>query len=355
MAQQFCVAFSQACPQRRMPSSASPSSSNYRGFPRVSAPIPARDPTLDAGGKRVLGAQDAIAQAAGSCCCGTEAELLNSQGYGSWVGIGVGPLAPCVDPDRGNQFVVAHVDIRGPDPPEELPPRPSRTWSPPSTPIAVLLAPPIGPNTTAPSSSPHRWLVYGQQRPPNPHCCKPSKGSRRLGFTAHVDDRQRPMGRGFSPPLHRSPVPMENAASCAASKCSVDGMMTWMFTEAELEFLEDHGRGRLATLGADGAPQVHPVLFIVDAGVPSLDIIGETLREAQKYRNVRRDPRVTLTVDDPALPLAGVDDRAIGRGLRIRGLAEVGQASGWDVIRIRPVRLDVWNLVSVGHRSRFFT
>jgi pyridoxamine 5'-phosphate oxidase family protein len=127
-----------------------------------------------------------------------------------------------------------------------------------------------------------------------------------------------------------------------------------MFTGAELQFLDEHGRGRMTTLGADGAPQIHPVIFTVDAAIPSLDITGATLREAQKYRNVRRDPRVTVTVDDPALPLKGVDDRERGRGLQIRGLAEVAQVSGWDVIRVRPVRLDVWNLVSIGHRSRFF-
>ena len=131
-------------------------------------------------------------------------------------------------------------------------------------------------------------------------------------------------------------------------------MMRWMFTDAEVYFLAEHGRGRLASLGAEGAPQIHPVLFTVNADVPSIDIIGESLREAQKYHNVRQDPRVTLTVDDPALPLKGVDDREVGRGLQIRGLAEVAQSSGWDVIRVRPVRLDVWNLVSVGYSSRFF-
>lgn len=126
-----------------------------------------------------------------------------------------------------------------------------------------------------------------------------------------------------------------------------------MFTDAEVEFLTEQARGRLVTLGADGAPKIHPVVFSVDAGTPSLDIIGESLHEAQKYRNVRRDPRVTLTVEDPALPLQGVDDRTTGRGLRIHGLAETDQTRGWDVIRVRPVRLDVWNLVSIGHRSRF--
>lgn len=170
MAQQFCVAFSQACPQRRMPSSASPSSSNYRGFPRVSAPIPARDPTLDAGGKRVPGTQDAIAQAAGSCCCGTEAELLNSQDYGSWVGIGVGPLAPCVDPDRGS----------------------TRTsdWSERDRAIIFtsLLA---GLRATKAAESPLLQAFQGFSTN--------ISGPARLGFTAHVDDRQRPMGRGFSP------------------------------------------------------------------------------------------------------------------------------------------------------------
>jgi pyridoxamine 5'-phosphate oxidase family protein len=123
-----------------------------------------------------------------------------------------------------------------------------------------------------------------------------------------------------------------------------------VFTDTEMRFLESHQQGRLVTIGTDGAPQVHPVTFVVDGGYGSVDVISQ--RESQKYRNVRRDPRVSLSVDDPSLPLRGFDELT-GRGVEIHGFAELAEISGTDVIRVRPVRLDSWNLGGSGHRSRF--
>ena len=131
--------------------------------------------------------------------------------------------------------------------------------------------------------------------------------------------------------------------------------MDAMFTETEIRFLEEHARGRLSTVGVDDRTHVHPVAFVVDGERDALNIIGAGLRDKQKYRNVRHDPRVTLTVDDPALPLSGVDDRDTGRGLKIHGLAEATESHGIDVIRIRPIRVDEWNLDRSGHRRRFLT
>lgn len=123
-----------------------------------------------------------------------------------------------------------------------------------------------------------------------------------------------------------------------------------MFTDTEMRFLESHQQGRLVTIGTDGSPQIHPVTFVVDGGYGSVDVISQ--RESQKYRNVRRDPRVSLSVDDPSLPLRGFDELT-GRGVEIHGFAELAEISGTDVIRVRPVRLDSWNLGGSGHRSRF--
>lgn len=123
-----------------------------------------------------------------------------------------------------------------------------------------------------------------------------------------------------------------------------------MFTDTELRFLDAHQQGRLATIGPDGAPQIHPVVFVVDSGYGSVDITS--VRESQKYRNVRHDPRVSLSVDDPSLPLRGFDEPT-GRGVEIHGFAELAEISGTDVIRVRPVRLDSWNLGGSGHHSRF--
>jgi pyridoxamine 5'-phosphate oxidase family protein len=123
-----------------------------------------------------------------------------------------------------------------------------------------------------------------------------------------------------------------------------------VFTDTELRFLGSHQQGRLVTIGPDDAPQIHPVTFVVDSGYGSVDIIS--VRESQKYRNVRHDPRVSLSVDDPSLPLRGFDEPT-GRGVEIHGFAELAEISGADVIRVRPVRLDSWNLGGSGHQSRF--
>jgi pyridoxamine 5'-phosphate oxidase family protein len=123
-----------------------------------------------------------------------------------------------------------------------------------------------------------------------------------------------------------------------------------MFTAAELSFLSALGRGRLSTIGPDGTPQVHPVTFVV--GADHLEIGGPRLRESHKYRNIRRDPRVSLVVDDESFG----DDRTI----EIHGTAELAETStplapgfGTDVIRIRPVRVDACNVETPGHSGRF--
>jgi pyridoxamine 5'-phosphate oxidase family protein len=125
-----------------------------------------------------------------------------------------------------------------------------------------------------------------------------------------------------------------------------------VLTDAEYRYLAARGCGRLASIGPDGAPQVHPVPFVVDLGSDCIDIRGPRLRESQKYRNIRRDPRVCLMVDDEATA-GGAADR---RGLEIRGTAELcesGAGYGSDIIRIRPVRVEVWNVGASGHHCRF--
>jgi pyridoxamine 5'-phosphate oxidase family protein len=144
------------------------------------------------------------------------------------------------------------------------------------------------------------------------------------------------------------------ASNIASTSNTVDREDSPVFTDTELRFLESLRQGRLVTIGPDDAPQIHPVTFVVNSDLGSVDIGGARLRESQKYRNVRRDPRVSLVVDDPSLPLRGFDELS-GRGLEIHGMAELAERSGADVICIRPVRLDRWNLGDAGHQSRFLT
>ena len=66
-----------------------------------------------------------------------------------------------------------------------------------------------------------------------------------------------------------------------------------------------------ATVRPDGAPQVNPMWFAWD---PERGVIRMThTKKRHNYRNVRRDPRVALSITDP-------DDQY--RYLQVRGVVE---------------------------------
>lgn len=52
---------------------------------------------------------------------------------------------------------------------------------------------------------------------------------------------------------------------------------------------------KLCTVRADGRPHVAPVWFVLDGA----DFVFTTWNETVKGRNLRRDPRASLCVDDP--------------------------------------------------------
>jgi PPOX class probable F420-dependent enzyme len=69
---------------------------------------------------------------------------------------------------------------------------------------------------------------------------------------------------------------------------------------AEVErILSEWPVARLATLAADGAPQLVPVVFAASGGALWTPIDGKPKRggELARVRNVRRDPRVSLLLD----------------------------------------------------------
>lgn len=131
-----------------------------------------------------------------------------------------------------------------------------------------------------------------------------------------------------------------------------------MFTDPEYDYLNAHTLGRLASIGPTGSPEVHPVTFIVDPMTGFVEIGGPRLRDTHKYRNIRRDPRVSLIVDDQA-PEPLDADGTRSRGIEIRGTAELSERSpatagmDTDIIRIRPALIDSWNLDGSGHHRRF--
>jgi PPOX class probable F420-dependent enzyme len=77
-----------------------------------------------------------------------------------------------------------------------------------------------------------------------------------------------------------------------------------VMTESEWRsFLSSGTRtAKLATRRSDGRPHVAPVWFVVDSD----DLVFTTYRDTVKARNLRRDPRVMLAVDDEQPPFAFV-------------------------------------------------
>lgn len=76
--------------------------------------------------------------------------------------------------------------------------------------------------------------------------------------------------------------------------------------------LEGTRTGKLATVGKGGEPHVVPIWFVLDGD----DVIFTTGEGSTKARNIRRDPRVAMVVDDERPPFAYV---------QVRGRAEVSR------------------------------
>ncbi|MFJ8475657.1 pyridoxamine 5'-phosphate oxidase family protein [Kitasatospora sp. NPDC094011] len=104
-----------------------------------------------------------------------------------------------------------------------------------------------------------------------------------------------------------------------------------IFTETERAYLAGQLPARLATIGPDGAPQVRPVGFRLNAD-GTIDIGGPAMARSRKYRNAQARPEVSvLAVEVP--PVAP------------------GRFSN-DIIRVHPRRIITWNLEALGSRAR---
>ena len=78
-------------------------------------------------------------------------------------------------------------------------------------------------------------------------------------------------------------------------------MSTLTFTPEVRAFLLEATRtGKLATVRADGRPHVVPIWFLLDGDT----IVFTTGEGSLKAKNMRRDPRVCLCVDDEQPPFA---------------------------------------------------
>jgi pyridoxamine 5'-phosphate oxidase family protein len=110
-------------------------------------------------------------------------------------------------------------------------------------------------------------------------------------------------------------------------------------TDAEIGYLQSQRLGRLATIQPDGSPQVKPLGFSYNADLGTIDIHGFRMSGSQKFRNVSRDGRAALVVDD----IVSTQPWRV-RFLEIRGNAEAiaTAAEGPNdasIIRIHPTRI----------------
>ncbi|MGW1893730.1 PPOX class F420-dependent oxidoreductase [Streptomyces sp. NPDC002004] len=80
--------------------------------------------------------------------------------------------------------------------------------------------------------------------------------------------------------------------------------MAQKMSDQEWRDFVSHGTrtGKLSTVRADGSPHVAPVWFVLDGD----DVVFNTARDSVKGRNLARDGRVALCVDDDRPPFAFV-------------------------------------------------
>jgi len=83
--------------------------------------------------------------------------------------------------------------------------------------------------------------------------------------------------------------------------------------------LESDALAHLVTVNPDGSPQVS----IVWVGLEGNEVVSAHLREQQKLRNVRRDPRVALSVEAPGTNALGLRAYLVVHG---RAVIEEGGA-----------------------------
>jgi PPOX class probable F420-dependent enzyme len=83
--------------------------------------------------------------------------------------------------------------------------------------------------------------------------------------------------------------------------------MPHKMTPEEIRAFLSHGTrtAKLATSGPGGAPHVMPVWFVLDGD----DLVFTTSGDSVKGRNLRRDPRAAVIVDDEVAPYAFVHIR----------------------------------------------
>ena len=120
-----------------------------------------------------------------------------------------------------------------------------------------------------------------------------------------------------------------------------------VFTEAQIAYLESQMLCRLATVDPEGGPHVVPVGYRYNRELETIDIGGHDFAKRKKFRDVNRNARVALVVDE----IVSTDPWRV-RGIEVRGEAAVlatgGEALGPgfdpEMFRITPRRVIAWGV-----------
>jgi PPOX class probable F420-dependent enzyme len=80
--------------------------------------------------------------------------------------------------------------------------------------------------------------------------------------------------------------------------------------ESARELLESDALAHLVTINPDGSPQV----TCIWVGLDGDEIVAAHLREQQKLRNMRRDPRVTLSLEGTRIQPPGLKEYLVVHG-----------------------------------------
>jgi pyridoxamine 5'-phosphate oxidase family protein len=114
-----------------------------------------------------------------------------------------------------------------------------------------------------------------------------------------------------------------------------------MFSEREIAYLRSQRLGRIATTSEDQQPDVAPVGFEFDGTY--FYVGGINLLTTLKYKNIQKNPKVALVIDDleslsPWKP----------RGVKIHGIADLTRRTGYvgaaTYIRIKPKEKWGWGI-----------
>jgi pyridoxamine 5'-phosphate oxidase family protein len=117
-----------------------------------------------------------------------------------------------------------------------------------------------------------------------------------------------------------------------------------VFRQAEIEYLQSHRIGRLATVGRSGNLHVVPLRYSYNADLDAIDLLGGGMGTSKKYRDAAATGRVALVIDDSS-------EEGKPRGIEIRGSAEVFSDGGDAILpRVDPqfIRLTPAYIVSWG-------